>query len=409
MASVYRPKNKDGTFRSPMYYSRIVIDGKPVRIPLSEDKNQAKAMLGDLIRKQKVAKSAPKLAGQPRLHDDSVSFDEFEHMAILKRSPDQEKPTQDAERRALKLMRTTIPVQRLSQVTPEYLQLVKERWVETGWVKMNGKIAVKNGQGANRYLQAIKTVMKWAQKRYKLTPLDWDEPTPFVVPNKGRRIEWYEPNDMSLLWGACQRESYADAQISSETVLQLGYGVGLRPGEMRHLWVENIDFERDLIQITGKEWTDEEGVHHIWRPKAEDSKAAGADRSIRMGADLKAYLLKLVPTLKSKWVVAQWNGKPFTKDGLSQKWRRLNTEAGTKVHGCPYTLRHTYAVEFMRAGGNIYDLQHNMGHSSVTTTEIYAKFAPKKHETVTLPPIRAISGSGPVPPKPPIQALGMGS
>jgi integrase len=41
-----------------------------------------------------------------------------------------------------------------------------------------------------------------------------------------------------------------------------------------------------------------------------------------------------------------------------------------------HSLRHTFASEFMRSGRSIYELQHVLGHSSVTQTEKYAHFAP---------------------------------
>ena len=43
----------------------------------------------------------------------------------------------------------------------------------------------------------------------------------------------------------------------------------------------------------------------------------------------------------------------------------------------PFTfhhLRHRYAVDYLKGGGSIYDLQQQLGHSSVKTTEIYLAF-----------------------------------
>ena len=41
-----------------------------------------------------------------------------------------------------------------------------------------------------------------------------------------------------------------------------------------------------------------------------------------------------------------------------------------------HSLRHTFASEFMRSGGNIYELQNILGHSTIKQTEKYAHFAP---------------------------------
>jgi site-specific recombinase XerD len=49
----------------------------------------------------------------------------------------------------------------------------------------------------------------------------------------------------------------------------------------------------------------------------------------------------------------------------------------------PYAFRHTFAVNAIRAGVDIYTLKKLMGHASITTTEIYLKHA--------APPRRALA------------------
>jgi len=43
----------------------------------------------------------------------------------------------------------------------------------------------------------------------------------------------------------------------------------------------------------------------------------------------------------------------------------------TGVRCSPHTLRHTFAVSYLRAGGNLFYLSRILGHTSVTTTEKY--------------------------------------
>jgi integrase/recombinase XerD len=51
-------------------------------------------------------------------------------------------------------------------------------------------------------------------------------------------------------------------------------------------------------------------------------------------------------------------------------------------------LRHLHAVEWLRSGRSIYELQHRLGHSSIKTTEMYLKY---------LTPEEAARGKGLVP------------
>jgi site-specific recombinase XerD len=63
-----------------------------------------------------------------------------------------------------------------------------------------------------------------------------------------------------------------------------------------------------------------------------------------------------------------------------EKFKRIMKSAGLDLalarRATFHSLRHTFASEFMRTGGNLYDLQHILGHSTITQTEKYAHFAP---------------------------------
>jgi site-specific recombinase XerD len=59
---------------------------------------------------------------------------------------------------------------------------------------------------------------------------------------------------------------------------------------------------------------------------------------------------------------------------------RIVSEAGrsariTGVRCSPHTLRHTFAVNFLRGGGNLFELQQIMGHEDVTVLRRYVELA----------------------------------
>jgi integrase/recombinase XerD len=69
-------------------------------------------------------------------------------------------------------------------------------------------------------------------------------------------------------------------------------------------------------------------------------------------------------------------------------------EAGVKVH--PHQLRHTFAISFLRAGGDVFSLQYMLGHSTLAMTQRYlqsldAGDAFKAHQRFS--PLDNISGS----------------
>lgn len=62
------------------------------------------------------------------------------------------------------------------------------------------------------------------------------------------------------------------------------------------------------------------------------------------------------------------------QERYKEAWGRIRAETG--VAGAFYQIRHTFAAEFLRRGGDMRDLQYLMGHRSITTTEKYARFSP---------------------------------
>jgi site-specific recombinase XerD len=67
-------------------------------------------------------------------------------------------------------------------------------------------------------------------------------------------------------------------------------------------------------------------------------------------------------------------GEPLTRSGLLQLFERLGKSARIAT-AHPHRLRHTFAVEFLRAGGNVFTLQQMLGHTSLHMTNRYVALA----------------------------------
>ena len=67
-----------------------------------------------------------------------------------------------------------------------------------------------------------------------------------------------------------------------------------------------------------------------------------------------------------------WIGKkqsPLAPDGVKSAFQRIYHRAGIKAGS--HSLRHTFATQYLRRGGKIWALQRILGHSRISTTEIY--------------------------------------
>ena len=65
-------------------------------------------------------------------------------------------------------------------------------------------------------------------------------------------------------------------------------------------------------------------------------------------------------------------GNRTTKDGLETQFKTLKKHVSTEnVRLSPHTFRHTFAREYIIAGGTVFSLQKIMGHSQIETTNRY--------------------------------------
>lgn len=69
-------------------------------------------------------------------------------------------------------------------------------------------------------------------------------------------------------------------------------------------------------------------------------------------------------------------GAPLTKFGLSQLIRKAGERAGIEGVRCsPHTFRHTFAINFLRNGGDLFQLQALLGHEDIAIVRRYVQYA----------------------------------
>ena len=72
---------------------------------------------------------------------------------------------------------------------------------------------------------------------------------------------------------------------------------------------------------------------------------------------------------------ANGQGAHLTRWGLLQMFERLGEAAQISGVRCsPHTMRHTFAINYLRSGGDVFRLQNIMGHEDLKMTRRYCKF-----------------------------------
>lgn len=143
------------------------------------------------------------------------------------------------------------------------------------------------------------------------------------------------------------------------------YGCGLRVSELCSLKVSNIDFNECVIRVMGK--------------GAKERIVPMNDRCISALKDYidnyRSYLLKLNT---SEYVFINHAGTNISRVGFFKILKKICNDAGIKKEVSPHTLRHSFATHLLNNGADLRVIQELLGHSNLTTTQIYSHVCQEK-------------------------------
>ena len=147
--------------------------------------------------------------------------------------------------------------------------------------------------------------------------------------------------------------------IRDRAMLEFAYATGVRVTELVTLRLQNILFEEDIVRITGK------GSKERIVPLGGTAKRTILDYMSRVRLSLaEKKMAKDVLFLNMR-------GRPLTRMGFWKILRKYVVQAGITRHTSPHTLRHSFATHLLEGGADIRVVQELLGHSSISTTEIY--------------------------------------
>ncbi len=147
-------------------------------------------------------------------------------------------------------------------------------------------------------------------------------------------------------------------------MLETLYATGLRVSELVGLKVQQVNLELGLVKVIGK------GSKERLVPLGEP--AVAAIRRHTAGARLGW----LPPPKRSDYLFLTSRGEPMTRQAFWHLIKRHALNIGIDPASLsPHTLRHAFATHLLNHGADLRVVQMLLGHSDITTTQIYTHVA----------------------------------
>ncbi len=166
------------------------------------------------------------------------------------------------------------------------------------------------------------------------------------MPMSKKLPKYLKEREVRKLLSSPSREKLRDRLI-----LRMLYRCGLRVSELCDLRIENIYFADCALMVRGGK--------------------GGNDRLVPMDhqtLDMVEYFVD--DETKGYLFLSERNQKLSTRQ-IERLVEKYGKEAGIPQHVHPHMLRHSFAVHCLKSGMNLRSVQKMLGHSSLTTTQIY--------------------------------------
>jgi len=184
------------------------------------------------------------------------------------------------------------------------------------------------------------------------------------------KIEFLNLEEITRLREAVKGEKIAN--IRNMAILELLFSAGLRISELVSLNKSDIDFKTREFVIRGK-----------------GGKLRPAFLTNQACESLQIYLNRRKDNFKPLFISSRFKANLLTNKIEIDKYRlsayriqelirKASKLAGVIKKVTPHTLRHSFATNLLNNGADLRSVQEMLGHSSVTTTQVYTHVTNKK-------------------------------
>jgi len=150
-----------------------------------------------------------------------------------------------------------------------------------------------------------------------------------------------------------------DENVRNKAMLETLYSSGLRVSELINLQISNLFFDSEYVRVIGK---------------------GNKERIVPIGSEALKHIEIYLEHIRKKLpqypkfsdvLFLNRRGKPLTRVMVFLVIKKLAETSGLNKNISPHTFRHSFATHLIEGGADLRAVQQMLGHSSITTTEIY--------------------------------------
>ena len=255
--------------------------------------------------------------------------------------------------------------------TETWLETKSKTLVTASSADLHGYMAVIFDKGfssstAARWLSAIRGFYKYAVLQ-KL--LDKDPTDSLRHPKKSRNLpRSLSAVDVSKLLGA--PDVSKTIGLRDRAMLELLYACGLRITELVNVEINHVNMRQGVIRVLGK---------------------GSKERLVPMGEEAISWLSKYIDEGRtdfskknSRYLFLTNRGGNMTRQNFWHAIKKYAFTSGIAADISPHTLRHAFATHLLDNGADLRAVQMMLGHSDLSTTQIYTHVAQERLKGLVL-------------------------
>lgn len=153
--------------------------------------------------------------------------------------------------------------------------------------------------------------------------------------------------------------------IRDRAMLELLYATGIKVSELTELEISDVNIQIGILNLKNAK---NERIIPIY-PAAVKT--------------LQNYIINVRPIIvtdrKENRLFTNMSGEPLSRQGFWKIVKFYAQKANIKKEITPHTLRHSFAAHLLENGADLRDIKEMLGHSDISTTQIYAQLMKNKY------------------------------